>query len=45
VAWSYESWEGYPADVYDSPRQNREYGKVTARNDPRSFRAALKISF
>ena len=39
--------EGYAATIYD-PNQvqnNPNYGRVTSRSAPRSFRAALKISF
>ena len=45
TTWSYEPWEGYPGGAYDSPKQNEEYGRVTERHAPRSFRAALKVSF
>jgi hypothetical protein len=40
---------GYPATIYDpevsSDRVNAQYGKTLARQEPRLFRAALRISF
>ena len=46
-AWSRSPPQGFPATIYD-PNQvqnNEDYGKVTGRLDPRSFRAALRVSF
>ncbi len=45
--WSRLPPEGYPATIYDPNQQqnNEDYGKVTGRLDPRSFRAALRVSF
>ena len=45
--WSAQQQVGYPNTIYD-PNQastNSNYGKITARTDPRLFRAALRISF
>ena len=51
--WSTSPPSGYPdhypdlGTLYD-PNQdqtNHEYGKVVTRQDPRQFRAAVKISF
>jgi len=38
---------GYPNTLYDPnvPSNNRNYGKIVTRQDPRLFRAAMKISF
>lgn len=40
---------GYPATLYDpdvpSNNQNQSYGKIVLRQDPRLFRAALRVSF
>jgi hypothetical protein len=38
---------GYPDSIFDPNQEqtNPEYGRPTARLDPRLFRAALKISF
>lgn len=38
---------GYPATIYDpnQPSDNPEYGKITSRQDPRVFRAAVRVSF
>ena len=37
----------YPASLYDPNQQqtNADYGKITTRQDPRLFRAAVKLSF
>jgi hypothetical protein len=39
--------EGFPATIDDpSQEQNNDlYGTITGRSDPRSFRAALRVSF
>jgi hypothetical protein len=46
-AWTILSFEGVPGAIYDPNQEqnNPNYGKVTSRSAPRSFRAALKISF
>jgi hypothetical protein len=46
-AWTISPPDGYPATIYDpnQPSNNPDYGAVTARSDPRLFRAAMKISF
>lgn len=46
-AWTTSPPEGYPATIYDpnQERNNPNYGKVTGRSAPRSFRAALRVSF
>jgi outer membrane receptor protein involved in Fe transport len=47
-AWSFDTPPpGYPATIYDpnQPQTNPTYGQVTSRYAPRSFRAALKVSF
>ena len=38
---------GYPATLYDPdvPSKNSAYDKIVARQDPRLFRAALRVSF
>jgi hypothetical protein len=45
--WSTSPPAGFPETIYDPNQEqtNTEYGKVTGRSEPRSFRAALKISF
>jgi len=45
VVWSNQQWAGYPADLFNQPQSNDNYGKVTARTDPRAFRAAVRVSF
>ena len=39
--------ERYPATIYDpsQPSDNPENGKITSRQDPRLFRAAIRVSF
>jgi hypothetical protein len=46
-AWTIEPPAGYPATALDpnQERDNPNYGKVTSRSAPRSFRAALRVSF
>jgi hypothetical protein len=46
-AWSSSPPDGFPATIYDpnQEKSNLEYGKVTSRQEPRYFRAAVKISF
>jgi outer membrane receptor protein involved in Fe transport len=46
-AWSISPAEGYPLTIYDpnQERNNAYYGSVTGRSEPRSFRAALRVSF
>jgi hypothetical protein len=45
--WSNQRPEGYPDSIFDPNQEqtNPEYGKITNRQAPRYFRAALKISF
>jgi outer membrane receptor protein involved in Fe transport len=45
--WSRSPPEGFPVTIYDPNQQqnNETYGAVTGRLDPRSFRAALRVSF
>jgi hypothetical protein len=45
--WSNRPQEDYPVSIHDpnQPQNNREYGKTTGRQEPRSLRASLKISF
>jgi hypothetical protein len=45
--WSDERPDGYPDTLWDpdQPQTNPYYGFVTFRQDPRLFRASLKISF
>ena len=47
TAWTVERPEGYPDTLYDPnvPSNNPDYGKVTSRQAPRFFRAAMKVSF
>ncbi len=46
-AWTNNEPAGYPYSIYDpnQVRDNPNYGKVTSRQDPRLFRAALKVAF
>jgi Carboxypeptidase regulatory-like domain/TonB dependent receptor/TonB-dependent Receptor Plug Domain len=46
-AWSSSPPQGFPATIYDPNQEqnNPDYGTVTGRSEPRSFRAALRISF
>lgn len=46
-AWSNQQPRDYPASIFDPNQEqnNREYGKVTGRSDPRVFRAAVRVSF
>jgi hypothetical protein len=46
-AWSNKPPPDYPVSLYDPNQEqnNREYGKTTSRQEPRSLRASLKISF
>jgi hypothetical protein len=45
--WSNYPPPDYPVSLYDPNQEqnNPEYGKVTSRQEPRSLRASLKISF
>lgn len=45
--WTTSPPNGYPATIYDpnQPSDNPEYGKFTSRQDPRVFRAAVRVSF
>jgi outer membrane receptor protein involved in Fe transport len=45
--WSTSPPEGFPATIFDPNQEqnNSEYGKITGRSEPRSFRAAVKLSF
>ncbi len=46
-SWSISPPAGYPATIYDPNQEqnNPYYGSVTRRQDPRIFRAAVKVSF
>jgi len=46
-AWTTSPPEGYPATITDpnTESNNPNYGRVTGRSAPRSFRAALKVAF
>lgn len=46
-AWTTSPNPGYPENLHDpdQPQNNPYYGRVTARSGPRSFRAALRVSF
>jgi len=45
--WTLSPPPRYPATIYDpsQPSDNKEYGKITSRQDPRLFRAAVRVSF
>jgi len=45
--WTLRPPERYPATIYDpnQPSDNPENGKITSRQDPRLFRAAIRVSF
>lgn len=45
--WTTQAPPDYPTSLYDpnQKQNNPEYGKVTARQDPRLFRAAVRVSF
>ena len=45
--WSSSPPDGFPATIYDPNQEqnNSEYGKVTGRQEPRYFRAAVRVSF
>jgi hypothetical protein len=45
--WSSSPPEGFPATIYDpnQERNNELYGAITGKSEPRSFRAALRVSF
>ncbi|HTO88939.1 MAG TPA: TonB-dependent receptor [Thermoanaerobaculia bacterium] len=45
IVWNNQSWDGYPNSMFNQPKTNPNYGKVTARTDPRLFRAAVRVSF
>jgi hypothetical protein len=47
MIWSNQQQVGYPDTIFDPNQKqtNPNYGKVTAREDPRLFRAAIRISF
>ena len=47
MVWSLAQPPGYPDSIYDpnQPQTNANYGKITARQPPRLFRAALRVSF
>jgi len=46
-SWSLDPPPGFPATIYDpnQAKTNNDYGKVIERSAPRSFRAALRVSF
>jgi hypothetical protein len=45
--WTLNQVQPYPAAIYDAsvPRDNDDYGKNQSRYAPRSFRAAVRVSF
>jgi Carboxypeptidase regulatory-like domain/TonB dependent receptor/TonB-dependent Receptor Plug Domain len=45
--WSKRFPAGFPETIYDPDQEqnNSEYGKITRRSEPRSLRAAIKVSF
>jgi hypothetical protein len=45
--WTVSPSAGFPANIYDpnQSQNNPDYGKATSRSAPRSFRAALRLSF
>jgi hypothetical protein len=47
MVWSLERPPGYPESIYDpsQPQSNDNYGKVTARQASRLFRASARVSF
>jgi outer membrane receptor protein involved in Fe transport len=47
TAWSSTRPQDYPASLYDPNQEqnNPDYGKNNARESPRSFRAAVRVSF
>ncbi|MFN2632730.1 MAG: hypothetical protein ABR610_04865, partial [Thermoanaerobaculia bacterium] len=47
TVWSSNAPHDWPASIYDpnQDQSNENYGKVTSRQDPRSLRAAVKVSF
>jgi hypothetical protein len=47
TTWSNRPPAGYPNTLYDPNQEqtNSNYGKVAARQDPRLFRAAIRVSF
>jgi hypothetical protein len=47
AAWTRQQPPDYPASLFDpnQPQNNPDYGKIQTRQDPRMFRAAVKISF
>ena len=47
ASWTTQETPGYPANIYDpnQPPIGDQYGKNTGRTDPRSFRAAVRVSF
>jgi hypothetical protein len=47
TAWTLNQPANYPASLFDPNQKsdNPEYGKITTRQDPRSFRAAVRVSF
>ena len=47
TSWTNNAPAGYPATIFDpnQPKDNPEYGKFITRQDPRTFRGAVKISF
>jgi hypothetical protein len=47
TVWSSQQPAGYPDSIFDpnTKQTNSNYGLITARSDPRLFRAAIRISF
>jgi len=47
TVWSDQAPRDYPASLYDpnQDQNNRNYGKVTGRSEPRRLRAAIRVSF
>lgn len=47
TAWSGQQQDASPDTIYD-PNQassNENYGRITSRQDPRLFRAAIRVAF
>jgi hypothetical protein len=46
-AWSINPPAGFPDTLYDPNQENNNpyYGSITGRQQPRMFRAALRVSF
>jgi len=46
-AWTTSPSDGYPDTIFDPgvAKKNDDYGKNSSRYAPRSFRAAVRVSF